>query len=116
MANGHVITCEHCHYGIPKSHNGDPFHETDWKAPSFDLDINWYTKTPEDICNRVRTNLPTPELRHAHFHEDARLHWAIEEPRVMGTILEPAAEPQDWEEFLRRVDRWNEPGLEARCP
>jgi rubredoxin len=115
VTGGHVMTCDNCHF-VPTSHNGDPFHEVEWKTPYFDLDVNWYIKNAAQICSRVTANLPTPGIRHEHFHEDARLHWAIEDPQVMGFHLEPPAEPQDWDEFLARVDRWNQPGIDAHCP
>lgn len=112
---GHVMTCgDGCHV-VPKTDShGDPFHEVAWKAPYFDLDIDWYVKNAVEICGRVKANLPTQTLRHEHFHEDARLFWAIEAPYVMNQPLPPRAEPQTFDEFLFRVDLWN--NLGARCP
>lgn len=112
--NGHVITCNSCHTLIPVDNHGDPFHETEWKAPYHDLDLDWKAKTAAETCDRVLANLPTPELRHDHFHEDARLFWAIEQPYAVGKYLPPPAEPGDYDEFLKRVDTWNDAG--APCP
>lgn len=110
---GHVITCAHCHW-VPKQWRGKSFKEVEWKAPHKDLGTNWKNMNASQVCNKVKSSLPTHELRHEHFHEDARLFWAIEDPMVMGKKLLPRAEPQDFAEFLERIDRWNDGG--APCP
>lgn len=75
--------------------------------------MNWSQKTPAQICARVISNLPTYALRRQHFHGDGRLFWAIEKPFIFSQSLDPAP-PNDFDEFLRRVDLWNAFG--ARCP
>jgi CSLREA domain-containing protein len=119
VPGGHVITCLHCHHStIPFADgDGDPFHETAWKTPAADLDIDWSQKTPAQVCQRVIANLPTQALRHEHFHEDARLFWAIqapESPPPVGSLVLEAALPKSWDIFLNRVDVWNAFG--APCP
>lgn len=113
VPGAHVIACENCHTVPLKDSHGHPFHETDWIAPYQDLDVDWSQKTPAQICARVITNLPTKELRRQHFHGDGRLFWAIENPWVVSHSLDPAP-PDDFDEFLRRVDLWNAFG--APCP
>jgi hypothetical protein len=110
----HVIVCQSCHHLQTVDEHGNQFAEIEWKAPHADLDINWKLKTAAETCDRVIHNLPTHVLRHEHFHLDARLFWAIEQPYVVGRFLPPPAEPGDFDEFLRRVDTWNDAG--APCP
>jgi hypothetical protein len=120
--NGQVMTCDNCHDGglgnpgtsLVLSWAGGAFTETKWKAPYVDLDLDWRNKTAPEICARVKENLPTHELRHKHFHEDARLYWAIQEPKIFGEYLEPRAYPEDFALFLKFVDIWNDNG--ALCP
>src|SRR4029434_8700993 len=93
------MTWYNCHDGglgnpgtsLVLSWAGGAFTETKWKAPYVDLDLDWRNKTAPEICARVKENLPTHELRHKHFHEDARLSWAIQEPKIFGEYLEPRA-------------------------
>lgn len=113
VPGAHVIACYNCHTVPLKDDHGHPFHETDWIAPYQDLDVNWSQKTPSQICARVISNLPTYALRRQHFHGDGRLFWAIEKPFILSQSLDPAP-PDDFDEFLRRVDLWNAFG--ARCP
>lgn len=115
VPNAHVMTCQVGCHTVPLTDNhGSSFEEVVWKAPYFDLDVDWSSKTPAQICARVVSNLPTKELRHKHFSEDARLFWAIEAPFIMGDYLEPKAAPQDFDEFLMRIFIWNWMG--APCP
>lgn len=114
VPGAHVITCGNCHHVSATDYNGNFFEEVEWKVPYVDLDVNWGSKTPAQICGRVISNLPTHNIRYEHFHEDGRLFWAIEVADVMGTFLEPRAEPKDYEEFLSRVDIWNNMGIP--CP
>jgi CSLREA domain-containing protein len=79
-----------------------------------DVDVNWALKNAAQICARVKTNLPTPGLRFMHLNGDARLFWATAEGwdpwgNELGT-----APPHNWDEFLRRVNLWNNFG--APCP
>jgi hypothetical protein len=114
VEGAHVMTCTNCHNVPTTDSSGNPFNETEWKTPYFDLDVDWSAKTPSQICNRVVENLPNREIRHEHFHEDGRLFWAIESPWVNGKLLTPSAPPHSWTEFLRRIDTWNEMGVP--CP
>jgi hypothetical protein len=113
VPGGHVMACVSCHIVPSVDNHGNPFHELEWIAPYFDLDIDWSQKNAAQICARVKQNLPTKELRHEHFHGDGRLFWAIENPITPAGTL-PAAPPQDFDDFLRRVDMWNQFG--APCP
>jgi hypothetical protein len=61
------------------------------------------------------SNMPTHELRHEHFHEDARLNWAVASgqlPLGAGYVL--PAFPLIYDLFLETFDRWNDSG--ANCP
>jgi CSLREA domain-containing protein len=109
----HVMTCQHCHSLPLTDYYGHPFFETEWIAPYQDLDVNWSQKNAAQTCARVKANLPTTQLRHDHFHGDARLFWAIENPVVPSKTLS-AAPPNSFTLFLRRVDMWN--FLGAPCP
>jgi hypothetical protein len=109
----HVIACNSCHIVPGVDNHGNPFHELEWITPHPDLDIDWGQKNAAQICARVKQNLPTKELRDEHFHADGRLFWAIENPIVPGPSLSPAP-PNDFDDFLRRVDMWNQFG--APCP
>jgi CSLREA domain-containing protein len=111
----HVMDCQNCHEPIASSDDsGNHFVENEWRAPSHDLDVNWALKNAAQICSRVKTNLPTWGLRLQHFSGDARLFWAITDAQVMSTFLEKAPPVNDWDEFQRRVNLWNNFG--APCP
>ena len=71
------------------------------------------TNWPRNICNRMVASMPNPETREKHFHEDARLFWAVESGRVPGG-QKPTAQPQDYDTLIDRFDEWNEAG--APCP
>lgn len=111
-----VMTCDNCHTPIlaQQDSNGVPFVELEWRAPHYSLDVNWSEKTAAEICARVKANLPTWHLRHEHFHGDSRLFWAITDGSVPGGGDKGTAPPHDWDEFLRRVDLWNDFG--TPCP
>lgn len=114
VAGAHVITCYSCHHVPTTDLNGHEFTETEWKAPYVDLDVDWRSKTRVQICRRVLQNLPTHELRHQHFTEDARLFWAIQSPIVLGQWLDPKAYPGNFNTFLWRTFIWS--FYIARCP
>lgn len=112
VPGAHVITCSNCHVIPLTDYHGTPFHEIEWRVPYVDLDLDWSAKTVQQICARVKANLPTSSLRHLHFHGDARLFWAVE--YLNGIDPLPKAEPMNYDEFLRRFDAWNLYG--APCP
>ena len=72
---------------------------------------NW----ARNISNRMVQNLPTPTLRAKHFHEDARLAWAVGTGKMPSPVFSvPTAPPHDYAVFVDRFDEWNEAG--APCP
>lgn len=119
-----VLHCDNCHENnLPYLGPGSPFPENKWATPTPELDIDWAqiindnpTTWPYEICGRMIANMPTHDIRHQHFHEDARLFWAVAKgeipPPKPGTL--PTASPHDHDEFLRRFDVWNDHG--AHCP
>ena len=118
-----VYHCDNCHeQQLPYLQPGSGFDESRWATPTQAQDINWgeivnaYPHTwASEICNRMIANLPTAEAREHHFHEDARLFWAVakgELPVLAGTL--PTAAPHDYTKFLRRFDLWNSGG--TPCP
>jgi CSLREA domain-containing protein len=111
----HVMDCANCHEPIAFfDPSGKHFLENEWRAPFHDLDVNWALKNTAQICSRVKANLPSWGLRLQHFSGDARLFWAITDAQVMSTFLEKAPPVNDWDEFQRRVNLWNNFG--APCP
>lgn len=119
---GSILTCNGgCHSPESRARaaegarfGGVVFTETEWKVPAKDLDIDWYTKTVPQICQRVRTRLPTDAALKKHFHEDARLAWAIESGRTPNGNEYPTAPPHDFLKFLDIVDLWIDNGFP--CP
>lgn len=93
---------------------GVAFTDTEWKVPGADLDIDWSAKTPAQICYRVRARLPTPAAMREHFHEDARLAWAIESGETPHGVMLPTSPPHDFAKFLQIVDVWIDGG--SPCP
>ena len=61
------------------------------------------------------THLPTHALREQHFHEDARLFWAVEKGELpLGYSSLPTASPASYTQFIDRFDTWNDSN--APCP
>ncbi len=113
VPNAHVMKCFNCHdYLLHEERDKRPqLTEVRWRVPFIDLDVDWSSKTPAQICGRTTTNLPTIALRRKHFHEDARLAWALENGFLpTGSTPLPTAPPHDFDEFLLRMDAWSEHG------
>lgn len=117
-ADEEVNYCSNCHEsGLPQD-----FHETRWATPTPMQDINWGeiindnpSEWPLEICDRVVGNLESAEARREHFHEDARLFWAVADGEVQGfDVALPTAHPNDYDRFLDHFDAWNAAG--APCP
>lgn len=115
-----ILGCDSCHYIVTPNYY--EFHEDRWATPPSHMDIDWariIDANPNDwsreVCERITTHLPTASIRAQHFHEDARLFWAVQDgtPPLGHAPLE-RAQPQDYNLFLKHFDAWNEAG--ARCP
>lgn len=112
-----INACVNCHEsGLPAD-----FAERRWATPTPQQDINWAqiindeTDTwPIEICNRVVGNLDTFSHRFEHFHEDARLFWAVADGVTPFGEQLTTAQPKDYDLFLDRFDEWNLSG--APCP
>jgi len=119
-----VWSCNNCHESnLPYLGESSPFEEGKWATPTQGMDIHWAQIVndhpldwPHEICSRMVANMPTHALRAKHFHEDARLFWAVEKGELPDPTLPdlPTAPPHDHDEFLRRFDVWNDSG--AHCP
>ena len=107
-ALGLNLTCGRgCHQAIANVVPGTTFHETEWKAPHFSMGIDWRNKTPGYICQKVTSSLPTQAALTNHFHEDARIAWAVHSgvlPLGKGTL--PVVPPGDFHKFLKIIDPW----------
>jgi hypothetical protein len=104
-----------CHTDIAQSVPGTTFAVTEWMAPAFDMGIDWTGKTPSQICNTVKANLPTTAEMDAHFFGDARIAWAVNSgvlPLGAGSV--PKAPPGDYTQFVNRVSAWTDGG--QGCP
>lgn len=121
VAGESVIHCNNCHeYQVAALAAGFP--ESKWATPTPGLDIDWaqiMADYPEDwpaeVCNRIVGHLPTHSKREQHFHEDARLFWAVASGELpLGYPALPTAAPHNYATFLRHFDAWNDDG--ARCP
>lgn len=113
----HGGACQSCH----GSAMPDDFHETRWATPTVEQDIRWsqiinqnLSSWPKEICNRVVSNLDTAAAREEHFHEDARLFWAITDGSTPDDNELTTAHPKDYDLFIQRFDAWNDAG--APCP
>lgn len=112
-----INTCVNCHEsGLPTD-----FHERRWATPTPAQDINWgaiinaYNDSwPLEICDRMVGNLPTASARTEHFHEDARLFWAVADGVTPFGDQLPTSHPGDYDQFLDHFDAWNAGG--APCP
>jgi hypothetical protein len=118
-----VLHCANCHEAqLPYLQPGGGFNEHIWATPTPQLDIDWAqimddypTTWPTEICNRMVTHLPTHMKREKHFHEDARLFWAVEKGELpLGQPNLPTAAPNNYADFVDRFDTWNDSG--APCP
>lgn len=118
-----VLHCSNCHEAqLSYLGTGSSFPENVWATPTPQLDINWaqivqdHPMTwPTEICNRMVTKLSTHALREQHFHEDARLFWAVEKGELpIGYPDLATAAPHIYSQFVSRFDTWNDSG--APCP
>ncbi len=107
-ALGLNLTCGGgCHQAIANVVPGTTFHETEWKSPHFSMGIDWRNKTPGYICQKVTSSLPNQAALTNHFHEDARIAWAVHSgvlPLGKGSL--PVAPPGDFHKFLQIIDPW----------
>ncbi|HEY2510006.1 MAG TPA: hypothetical protein VGI39_04095 [Polyangiaceae bacterium] len=104
-----------CHTDIAQSVPGTTFTVTEWMVPAFDMGIDWTGKTPSQICNTVKSHLPTAAEMDAHFFQDARIGWAVNSgvlPLGAGSI--PKAPPGNFTDFVSRVSAWIDG--EGACP
>ena len=113
----HGGSCQGCH----GSAMPEDFHETRWATPTVPQDIRWsqiinqnLSSWPKEICNRMVDNLETAAARKEHFHEDARLFWAVTDGTTPNGDELTTAHPNDYNLFIQRFDAWNEAG--APCP
>lgn len=114
-----INTCESCHVvGATHLHT---FDEERWATPTPAQDIDWGSiiasagaDWAREVCQRIVGHLTTPQARAHHFHEDARLHWAVADGRTPFGEQKTRAQPQDYYLFLKHFDAWNDAG--ARCP
>lgn len=124
VAGQTVNHCSNCHEDhLPYLGLSSSFPESIWATPTPSMDIDWaqimndhpYT-WPSEICNRMVSNMPTPAIRAQHFHEDARLFWAVAKGELPGPIGGdlPRATPFVYSKFIDRFDAWNASG--AVCP
>jgi hypothetical protein len=89
-------------------------HIAEWKSPAFAKGINWKEKKDaREICQTVNLRLSAKEQKHAHFHDDTRIKWAVSDGSVMGHD-HPVAPPGNFASFLAIIDRWIEAG--SPCP
>lgn len=104
-----------CHQAIADAVPGTTFQETEWKAPHFSLGIDWRNKTTHYICQKVTSHLPTEMALEHHFHQDARIAWAVHSrvlPLNKGTL--PVVPPGNFHQFLKIIDPWIDGGFP--CP
>ena len=128
--------CDGCHFDIRQSAelNGGKakflgqlgaFTDYEWKSPAFTKNINWEKKVDaKDVCTTVVGHLPTQAQLHKHFHNDARLAWAVTAADVQFTGLgyagsgpqqqKDSAPPGNYAKFLAIVDRWLEIGFPCK--
>jgi len=119
-----VNHCGNCHEGhLPYLGSTSSFPESIWATPTPAMDIDWaaimnaHPNTwPSEICSRMVGNMPTHAIREQHFHEDARLFWAVAKGDLPGPIGGdlPRATPYSYSKFIDRFDAWNDSG--ALCP
>lgn len=116
--------CSNCHQDIRQAETSGggkakflgqlgTFTDFEWKSPAFSKNINWEKKKDaRDVCTTVVAHLPTKEALHKHFHNDARLAWAVTAADVQfpasGGSPQPkdSAPPGDYAKFLAIVDKW----------
>ena len=116
-AGEEINTCSNCHEaGLPAD-----FHERRWATPTPEQDIHWGSIInadpsvwPLEICDRMVSNLGTAAKREEHFHEDARLFWAVGDGVTPFGDQLPTSHPKDYDLFLDHFDVWNDAG--APCP
>jgi hypothetical protein len=94
---------------------GKTFGVTEWMVPAFDMGIDWTGKTPSQICNIVKGNLPTVDKMNAHFFDDARIAWAVNNAQLpLGYGSVGKAPPGNYTDFVNQVSAWIEGG--QGCP
>ncbi|MGH7409933.1 MAG: hypothetical protein ACREJ6_02570 [Candidatus Methylomirabilis sp.] len=123
---GTLLTCNSgCHYpkmgderiwAILKYLPGGQFSDVDWKTPGFDMGIIWTGKSASEICKIVTTKLPTAHALRHHFHNDARVAWAVQSgklpPQTGG--YKSLAPPGSYLEWVKLTAAWADGGFP--CP
>lgn len=89
---------------------GKTFDDREWKAPGADMGINWTGKSASEICKIVTTNLPSAEKLMHHFHDDARIAWAVHSGRLPLMAKKqnplPVAPPGNYPEWVKITRIW----------
>ena len=118
-AGAQINTCESCH--VVGATHLYTFDEERWATPTPAQDIDWGAiiatagaDWAREVCERIVGHLTTPQARAHHFHQDARLHWAVADGKTPFGEQKTRAQPQDYYLFLKHFDAWNDAG--ARCP
>jgi len=89
------------------------FTDYTWRSPAFAKNINWKTKVDaRDVCMTVVSHLSTAEKLFKHFHNDARIAWAVSAGDVYFSVgggvfgTKESAPPKSFTKFLARIDKW----------
>jgi hypothetical protein len=91
------------------------FLETEWMAPASDMDLNWSTKSDQQICATIKSNLSSGAATLQHFSGDARVAWAVTSGELPQNLSShPTAPPHDYDSLQQIIYAWIDSG--RRCP
>jgi hypothetical protein len=112
--HGTRLTCEFTCHDVEHVVPGETFDEIEWMAPAFDQGLDFSTRTDAQICTKLKQRLPTADAVLAHFLEDARIAWAVEDGDKPFGIVGPSAWPHSYQELAANVSAWVASGMP--CP
>lgn len=116
--NGTQLRCAQvsgCHTSVAYSVPGKTFTVTEWMTPKFDQGIDWTGKTPYQICQKVKSRfIANPAKMAAHFFDDARIGWAVNDAHTPNGVQHSKAPPGNYASFVALVRPWIDGG--QACP
>jgi hypothetical protein len=111
---GTVLGClSNCH-DVSNVIPGVLFTDTEWMTPAATQGTDWQFMSAQDICAKVKANLPTATDQTNHLFHDARIAWAVDSGVLPFGIVVPKAYPYSYNDFQHEITIWTNSA--SPCP